>query len=159
MQAKAKKGEYPFGVTPFGFTKDENDYLIENKKRIEILKYIYQLYIIDNLSEVKVQKQIKEKYNVHFSSKYISELLDKQIYKGTVTVGGKVFKVVDPLFSPNEKMKLKNRKQIKFVIKHSYQFQNKVYMDVKVYNHTKKIKNNKEYTYYFKSCIYVNEQK
>ncbi|WOO87032.1 recombinase family protein [Mollicutes bacterium LVI A0039] len=154
LMEKAMQGYYPHGnKVPFGYIKDNDDKLYINEDESKIIKEALRLYAYDNLSEFKVSDIIKAKYGKYFSPKNLKNFLSKPLHFGFVAVAGIKYKIIDPIFSNEDKRKLECRKVLKVYTKKKYLYENKVYINNVLTNHETTVKrtkegNKKEYTYY-----------
>ncbi|MBC7333747.1 MAG: recombinase family protein [Actinobacteria bacterium] len=94
MLERAKKGLWNGGLVPYGY-KRENKRLIVNPKEAEIVKLIYEIYITSgSLSKVYEElkaRDIKNRYNKHFTKSHLEHILRNIVYTGKVKYSGKVY--------------------------------------------------------------------
>lgn len=94
---KALKGEYPKGgSTPFGYNRDENDYLSINESEANVVKKAYELAARGfKQSEIHSELSSYDCYKKKYSTS-IRNLITNPIYKGIVEFKGEVFDNIAP---------------------------------------------------------------
>lgn len=160
---KARKGEYPYRLAPYGFTKDDNHKLHKNLEQVQIIRQVYQMYALDYEPE-SILLEYGDSVGLKFH-KGIHQFLSRYIYQGLVEIpktSGHLFQICEPIFSEDEVKNIDDRKhqnKKRGLKKNNYKYFNKVRINGKPTRHTKIIKhNNLEYYYYYiKGVAFVNE--
>lgn len=123
LQEKASQGQYPMGnKVPYGYRKDKEHRLYIVEEEVEVIKALLKYYAYDNLSEYIASELVNEKYHKYFSPKNVRAYLSKDIFKGTVVVGGKEFNIVEPIFSTEDLLALERRRELHIYTRQEYKF-------------------------------------
>lgn len=162
MMEKANQGKYPYSHRPFGYDKLKDQTLVINEEEKQVMLEIFDLYVHQYKSVDYVRDYAKER---GIAFRHPLERLSNTLYRGYVNVpkdSDNRFDVCEPIFSEEDMKAIENRKhhnQKHYGYKHKYKFRNKVIINGVNAKHTKKIKNGKEYNYYYvKGSPYVNEK-
>lgn len=163
MMEKANQGKYPYSHTPFGYDKLDDQTLVINEEEKQVMLEIFDLYVNQYKSVDFVRNYAKER-GIEF--RHPLERLSNTLYRGYVNIpkdSDNRFDICEPIFSEEDMKDIETRKhhnQMHYGYKHKYKFRNKVIINGVNAKHTKKIKNGKEYNYYYvKGSPYVNEAK
>lgn len=96
-QRAAKIGKYLGGAIRYGYSVDENGYLIINEKEAKIVRLIYDLYINKGFSQFKLYKELTDR-GLNISYNLVNEILHFIGYAGLELKNGiekKYPKIID----------------------------------------------------------------
>ncbi|WOO88703.1 recombinase family protein [Mollicutes bacterium LVI A0075] len=174
---KAKQGEYPHGnIVPYGYRKNKSHYLIAINSEIEVIKKVFEYYVIYNLTAYEVVQRIKEEIGKEISQANVYRFITRELYRGRVNSGegkriilceylehedeNQIKQFIESENKPSTELRaivteemiemLGNRSRVRKYGKHVYNYKNKVYINGKRAKHDKTVKKSgKEYWYYF----------
>ncbi len=153
MKEKAMQGFYPHGnIPPYGFWKDKDHRLHIIEDEALIIKEAMKMFAYNNWSEYHVAEYIKNKYGKTMSPKNLKAYLLKPIHFGLAVVAGTAYKVVDAIFSEQDKLMLEKREMLNVYTKKDYKYLNKVYINGERAGHEtikKKLKSGEIRTYVY----------
>lgn len=153
LKEKARQGEYPWGLVPYGYSKTENRILYQVEEEIKVIKKLHKKYCLDNLSEKAISNTMKKIYNINVSERDVVKWLSKPIYMGDVIIKGESFKIIEPIFSEEELKAFEKRRKLYSFTQREYIYLNTVYINGELCQHEtakKKLASGsiKYYTYY-----------
>ncbi len=163
MMEKANQGQYPYNNIPFGYHKLEDHTLVVNEKEKAIFKEVFHMYVDEFKHADYVNEYAKDKYNWNLRRNPMI-VLGNTLYQGYVCVpkeSDNKYYICEPLITKEEVEALEYRKhhnQVHFGYKYQYKFRNKIIINGQNARHMRKVKNGKEYNYYFVTgSPYINE--
>ncbi len=163
MMEKASQGQYPYNNIPFGYHKLEDHTLVVNEKEKAIFKEVFHMYVDEFKHADYVNEYAKDKYNWNLRRNPMI-VLGNTLYQGYVCVpkdSDNKYYICEPLITKEEIEALEYRKhhnQVHFGYKYQYKFRNKIIINGQNARHMRKVKNGKEYNYYFiTGSPYINE--
>lgn len=164
MMEKANQGQYPYNNTPFGYDKLSDHRIIINEKEKAIFKELFHMYVDEFKHADYIYEYGLKKYGWNLTNQPVAKFANT-IYQGFVCVpkgSDNRYYICEPLLTDEEVRALEYRKhhnQVHFGYKYQYKFRNKVIINGQNAKHMRKIKNGKEYNYYFVTgCPYINEK-
>lgn len=164
LKEKARQGYYPWGITPYGYSKTNDHVLYTIDHEVAVIKEILKLYTDDNLSEEEVSNIIKSRFGLNISKRDVKRWLSKPIYAGNVIIKGEEFKIVEPIYTEEDWLKLKTRRKLVEHSSRDYLYMNKVYINGQICLHEtakKRLANGniKYYTYYkIRNLVRIREE-
>ncbi|WP_157231307.1 recombinase family protein [Halostagnicola larsenii] len=88
---KLEQGKWPFGQPPFGYYKDEDDYVLLTEQGEAIIPEIFELYRQEQ-NRAEVKRTINDRYNRTVSDSQLKTLLRSRLCLGQLTLEGEVIK-------------------------------------------------------------------
>lgn len=109
LAEKIMQGKYPYRL-PYGYKRDENEYLIINRKEANNIKKIYD-FVIEGYSLEEIRRYLIDNDIIHFkATNSISNLIKKEIHKGIFTYKNQVYYDVAPRIVSDEEWEEANKK-------------------------------------------------
>lgn len=104
IEGGLKKGQYPFGRTPYGYQKIENKRLIFDPDTYDQIKEIIHDYIYTNLSI----NRLAAVYDL--SNEVVKNILENEVYRGFKVYRDEKYSVTDDIYISNQEDVLINEK-------------------------------------------------
>ncbi len=150
----AEMNRYPFRLAPYGYIKDEDNYLYENKEEVEVIRYIFSN--IGKKKPKKIRKEIKEKYNYELKARKLESIRNNYIFyiTGEITVNSEKIKISEPLITNHQLIEEINENNINLKkkyknIKYEYKYYGKVYYNGVQMAHKSSYGRHKRKYYYY----------
>lgn len=153
MRSKAKEGEYPYGLPPFGYNK-KNKHLVIQEDEAKTLRELYNMAIsgssipeiVEHFNQMMMNGRIWT-YNI------VRKVLHNSIYYGTLTTRNYTFENHSPAIVSKEiaELALLNLNRVSTMNKYTYLYSGKVYCSqcACFCENSSTIKKEKVYLYYY----------
>lgn len=127
MEEMCKEGLFPYGYTPFGYTKNDKKLEI-NQKEAEAFKYIVQC-ACDGMNIGDIETNLYREYGIKKRADKIKEIVERDLYCGHLYFRGKLYDNIVPAIVPKDRLLLA-RKTFKtrasIIGNNKYHFRNKI---------------------------------